>query len=193
VPRHLGAGLDNDGWNAAPPEHTQFGTQCAPAQSPNGVRQGRPPGIPGHGRDDYRQVQVVRREYDLLARVERTKARRVVIDSLGNLLFASPDDIRFRELMYSLSQRLARRGISLMMTHESTELFRVTQLSEIGMSHLADNVVLLQYLRAESEVKRALLVLKTRASDHHFEIREFKIRPEGIVLGDKFDASQKFD
>jgi circadian clock protein KaiC len=131
--------------------------------------------------------------YDLLACVERTQARRVVVDSLGDLLFASPDDIRFRELMYSLSQRLARRGVSLMMTHESIELFRVTQLSEIGMSHLADNVVLLQYLRAESEVKRALLVLKTRASEHHPEIREFKISPAGIVLGDRFGPDQRFD
>ena len=131
--------------------------------------------------------------YDLLACVEQTKARRVVIDSLGDLLFASPDSIRFRELMYSLSQRLARNGVSLMMTHESVELFRTTQLSEIGMSHLADNVVVLQYVRAESEVKRALLVLKTRASDHHPEIREFRIRPEGIVLGDKFKADQRFD
>jgi circadian clock protein KaiC len=131
--------------------------------------------------------------YELLACVERTQARRVVVDSLGDLLFASPDDIRFRELMYSLSQRLARRGVSLMMTHESVELFRVTQLSEIGMSHLADNVVILQYLRAESEVKRALLVLKTRASEHHPEIREFKISPRGIVLGDRFGPDQRFD
>ena len=131
--------------------------------------------------------------YELLECVERTKARRVVIDSLGDLLFASPDDIRFREMMYSLSQRLSRRGVSLMMTHESAELFRVARLSEIGMSHLADNVVVLQYLRVESEVKRALLVLKTRASDHHPEIREFRIRPEGIVLGEKFDADQIFD
>jgi circadian clock protein KaiC len=131
--------------------------------------------------------------YDLLACVERTQACRVVVDSLGDLLFASPDDIRFRELMYSLSQRLARRGVSLMMTHESVELFRVTQLSEIGMSHLADNVVVLQYLRAESEVKRALLVLKTRASEHHPEIREFKISPAGIVLGDRFGPDQRFD
>jgi circadian clock protein KaiC len=130
--------------------------------------------------------------YDLLGIVEKTKARRVVIDSLGDLVFASPDDIRFREMMYSLSQRLARRGVSLMMTHESTELFRVTRLSEIGMSHIADNVVLLQYLRSESQVKRALLVLKTRASEHHPEIREFKIRPEGIVLGDTFAADQDF-
>src|SRR6478672_2809014 len=123
--------------------------------------------------------------YDLLECVDQSNARRVVIDSLGDLLFASPDDIRFRELIYSLAQRLARRGISLMMTHETTELFRVTRLSEIGMSHLADNVIVLQYVRAQSEVKRALLVLKTRASDHHPEIREFEIRPEGIVLGER--------
>jgi circadian clock protein KaiC len=131
--------------------------------------------------------------YDLLELVERVGARRVVVDSLGDLMFASPDDVRFRELMYSLSQRLSRRGISLLMTHESIELFRATRLSEIGMSHIADNVVVLQYLRAESEVKRALLVLKTRASAHHPEIREFHIRREGVVLGDKFDAEQIFD
>jgi circadian clock protein KaiC len=131
--------------------------------------------------------------YDLLALVERTGARRVVVDSLGDLMFASPDNIRFREMMYSLSQRLSRRGISLMMTHESTELFHVTRLSEIGMSHIADNVVMLQYLRAESQIKRALVVLKTRASAHHPEIREFHIRPEGIVLGETFDPDQRFD
>ena len=130
--------------------------------------------------------------YELLAIVDRTDARRVVVDSLGDLAFASPDDVRFREMVHSLSQRLARRGISLMMTHESAELFRVTRLSEIGMSHISDNVILLQYVRAESEVKRALLVLKTRASAHHPEIREFHIRPEGIVLGDRFDVDQVF-
>ena len=131
--------------------------------------------------------------YDLLACIERTKARRVVIDSLGDLLFVSPDEVRFRELMYSLAERLSRRGVSLLMTHESVDLFRVSRLSEIGISHLSDNVVVLQYLRTESEVKRGLLVLKTRASEHHPEIREFKIRPEGIVLGDKFDIDQRFD
>jgi circadian clock protein KaiC len=131
--------------------------------------------------------------YDLLECVDRSNARRVVIDSLGDLLFASPDEIRFRELIYSLAQRLARRGISLMMTHEATELFRVTRLSEVGMSHLADNVIVLQYVRGESEVKRALLVLKTRASEHHPEVREFEIRPEGIVLGEPLPAGSHVD
>jgi circadian clock protein KaiC len=131
--------------------------------------------------------------YHLLDCVEQVHARRVVIDSLGDLLFASPDPIRFREMIFSLAQRLARQGVSLMMTHEIAELFRVTALSEVGMSHLADNVILLQYLRTHSQVKRALLVLKTRASEHHPEIREFHIRAEGIVLGDTFDPGQQFD
>ena len=39
---------------------------------------------------------------------------------------------------------------------ESCRALPVTRLSEIGMSHLADNVVVLQYFRDESTVKRAL-------------------------------------
>ena len=48
--------------------------------------------------------------YDLLEAVERTGARRVLIDSLTDLKLASPDEIRFREYMYSLVQRLLTPG-----------------------------------------------------------------------------------
>ena len=54
------------------------------------------------------------------------------------------------------------------------------------------NVVVLQYVRAESEIKRAMLVLKTRASDHRPEIREFTIHAEGIVLGSTIDLDEQF-
>jgi circadian clock protein KaiC len=128
--------------------------------------------------------------YDLLEVVERTGARRVLIDSLTDLQFASPDEIRFREYMYSLVQRFSRQGVSLFMTSELPDLFRVARLSEFGVSHLSDNVVLLQYVRDESAIRRALTVLKTRASRHEPEICEFKITPEGIVLGESFAAAQ---
>jgi circadian clock protein KaiC len=131
--------------------------------------------------------------YDLLESVERTGARRVLIDSLTDLQFASPDQTRFREYMYSLVQRFSRQGVSLFMTSELPDLFHVRRLSEFGVSHLSDNVVLLQYIRDESTVRRALTVLKTRASRHEPEIREFRITPEGIVLGDPFTATQRFD
>jgi circadian clock protein KaiC len=131
--------------------------------------------------------------YDLLGAVERTGARRVLIDSLTDLQFASPDEIRFREYMYSLVQRFSRQGVSLFMTSELPNLFYVTRLSEFGISHLADNVVILQYIRDDSTVRRALTVLKTRASRHEPKIREFRIAPEGIVLGEPFVTTQTFD
>ena len=58
-----------------------------------------------------------------------------------------PDTMRFREYMYSLAQRLSRKGVGVIMTSELPDLFAVTRLSEHGISHLADNVILLQYLR----------------------------------------------
>jgi circadian clock protein KaiC len=130
--------------------------------------------------------------YDLLDTVERVGARRVLIDSLSDLQFAAPDATRFREYMYSLSQRLSRQGISLFMTSELPDLFHVTRLSEFGVSHLSDNVVLLQYVRDSTAIRRALTVLKTRASHHHPEIREFTITADGIVLGEAFGPDQTF-
>jgi circadian clock protein KaiC len=130
--------------------------------------------------------------YELLDTVERTGARRVMIDSLTDLQIASPDPIGFREYMYSLSQRLSRDGVSLFMTSELPDLFSVGRLSEYGVSHLSDNVVLLQYMRESSTVRRAITVLKTRASHHQPEIHEFTITPAGIVLGEAFAPVQSF-
>ena len=78
------------------------------------------------------------------------------------------------------------------MTQEVAELFGVTKLSEYGISHLSDNVVLLQFLRGESRIKRALTVLKTRASAHDPRILEFEISEKGIALGTEFGDDQSW-
>jgi circadian clock protein KaiC len=74
-----------------------------------------------------------------------------------------------------------------MFTLEVPELFRITRLSELGISNIADNVVLLQHLHNGHEMKRALTVLKTRGSSHISSVREFQITPEGILLGATLD------
>jgi circadian clock protein KaiC len=68
------------------------------------------------------------------------------------------------------------------MTAELTDLFETRNLSEHGISHLADNVVLLEYVRDGATLRRALTVLKTRASRHEPETREYTITSDGIVL-----------
>jgi len=121
--------------------------------------------------------------YELLDLIETTGATRVMIDSLSDLQYATPDPVRFREFIYSLTQRLSRAGISPIMTSEIPDLFHIGHLAEYGISHLSDNVILLQYLRADSRLLRTVTVLKSRASAHDPEIREFEITPDGIVLG----------
>jgi circadian clock protein KaiC len=128
--------------------------------------------------------------HDFLDTLHRTKAKRVTIDSLGDLRAACGDELRLREYIYSLLQRCARANISVMMTQEVPELFGVTRLSEYGVSHVSDNVVLLQFLRGDSELKRAITVLKTRGSAHQQHTRQFDITADGITLGDRFAPGQ---
>jgi len=125
--------------------------------------------------------------YDLLDQIQEAGARRLVIDSLNDLIVAAPDPMRLREFLYSLVQRCARLGVSLMFTYETMELFRITRLSELGMSHIADNVVLLQHVQDGSQMKRALTVLKSRGSNNSAVISEFTISGNGITLGEPID------
>jgi circadian clock protein KaiC len=126
--------------------------------------------------------------YDLLHAIERTGARRVLVDSLLDLQMAAPDETRFREFTYSLSQRLSRQGISLLMTSEVPELFGTRRLTGFAASHLADNVIMLSYYHDQGHVKRALSVIKTRASGHDPSVREFAISPAGITINDTIAA-----
>jgi circadian clock protein KaiC len=127
--------------------------------------------------------------YELLAAIERTGARRVLIDSLGDLVFAAGDETRYREYLYSLMQRCSRVGVSLLLTLELPDLFQITRLSELGISHVSDNVVLLQYLRQPAVIRRTLTVIKTRASLHQPQVREFTITSRGITLEDQIPAA----
>jgi circadian clock protein KaiC len=120
--------------------------------------------------------------HELIQAVERTGARRVLIDSLADLRLAAVDETRFREFVYSLVQRFSQRGVSIMMTLESPELFQPERLSDSATSHLSDNVVLLSYLLRENSIDRAMTVIKSRASRHNAAIRQFTIGPHGIAL-----------
>jgi circadian clock protein KaiC len=48
--------------------------------------------------------------------------------------------------------------------------------------------MILQLLRGESELKRAVTVLKTRGSVHEQHIRQCNITSVGISFGERFEA-----
>jgi circadian clock protein KaiC len=127
--------------------------------------------------------------YELLDLVDATGAKRIVIDSLPDLMITATDPVRFREWMFSLVQRCSRRGISLMMIVEVSELFGLRRISEHGISHLSDNVILLQYVHEDSRLGRTVTVLKTRAMHHQPVVRHYEITEHGFELGE--ESSQK--
>jgi len=120
--------------------------------------------------------------YQLMDTVERIKARRVLIDSLGDLRISAGDEIRFHEFTYSIVQRFSRQGVSVLMTSEILRLFGSERISDSEVSSLADNVVMLGYQREGDTIGRTMAVIKTRASRHDPMVRRFVIGPEGIVL-----------
>jgi circadian clock protein KaiC len=128
--------------------------------------------------------------YELLDVVERTGARRIVIDSLPDVMAAAADPVRFREWMFSLAQRCTRAGISLLMIVEVPDLFQLKRISEEGISHLADNVVLLQYVQEGPELARALTILKTRAMRHRPMVHRYEITDKGFELGDVISVTR---
>lgn len=128
--------------------------------------------------------------YDLIDLIEKTGAKRVVVDSLLDLAAVAGDEVRFREWMFSMTQRFTRADISLMMIVEVPDLFQVRRISEHGISHLADNVILLQYVQDGPELVRALTVLKTRAMRHRPIVRRYEITSEGFVLGDELTPTR---
>ena len=128
--------------------------------------------------------------YEILDRLERDGIKRLVIDSLGDLQNAAPDPRRFQEMFYSFIQRCSRLGVTVVMTLEVADLFGTTRLSDNGVSHLSDSVLLLQYLRGDSQIKKAITILKARASRHDPSVRQYTIGDTGVTIGDAFAATQ---
>lgn len=128
--------------------------------------------------------------YDMLDIVQRTKARRVLIDSLADLRLASGDDTRFHEFIYSIVQRFSLQGVSVVMTLEIPQLYGADRISETAVSPLADNVVMLGFQREGLAIDRTMGIIKTRASRLDPTIRKFVIGPQGIVLDDLLLAAE---
>lgn len=110
--------------------------------------------------------------------------RRVVVDSLGELVFAARETDRFPAFARALTGAVRARGATALITSETTTLGPTAEpLSHL--SFLFQNVILLRYIEIESETRRAISVLKMRDSSHEHGIRQFTIDAHGITIGDQ--------
>jgi circadian clock protein KaiC len=119
--------------------------------------------------------------------VERTGAKRAVIDSLSGLELALAPTFRedFRESLYRMLGSLTALGVTVMATVELTDSFTDFPLSPQAVSFLTDAVIVQRYVEIAGQLKRVMSVVKVRASQHSKALREYEITEDGLrVLPD---------
>jgi circadian clock protein KaiC len=121
----------------------------------------------------------------LLDTVEQVGARRVVIDSLHGFELALAPTYRedFRESLYRLLAALTGRGISVLSTVEVVDSFRELRFSPHQISFLTDDIILQRYVELEGQLRKVMVVVKTRRGDHSPDLRLYEVTPTGIVVG----------
>lgn len=141
----------------------------------------------------YRSPLEVRQEkltQELVNELRATEAKRVVIDSITDLEMASSQHLTLRESVYSMVECLEASAATSLLIAEVPEVFGQTQITGEHISVIVDGIILLKYIEMESEIQRAVSVLKMRGSDHDKGIRRFTISSNGMRVRGRFEGTE---
>jgi circadian clock protein KaiC len=81
------------------------------------------------------------------------------------------------------------RGISPLVIWEAQQgLDSSYSVTQAGMSFLVDCLVLLKFVEINSSMKKALVIMKMRGSDHDKRLREYEITAHGVRVRAPFSG-----
>lgn len=121
--------------------------------------------------------------------VDTAQAKTVIIDSLNGYRAAMPEENSLILHVHELLQYLNRQGAATFLTVAQHGLVGDMK-APVDVTYLADTVILLRYFEALGQVKRAVSVIKKRASPHEDSIREFRIGRDGLTIGEPLTQFQ---
>lgn len=114
--------------------------------------------------------------------VEERGAMMVMIDSVaGYRLSLRGGDVA--SSLHELTQYLGNMGVTTLVVAEVEKITGDFQITEAGISYLADNVIFLRYFEANGQIRKAIGVMKKRLSDFEKSLRELEITKYGIKVG----------
>lgn len=121
---------------------------------------------------------------EILDAVQRTGARRLVIDSLLGFEMALAPGFRmdFRESLYRMIAALTSAGVTIISTVEIEDSFDAFHFSRYAISFLTDDIIRLRYVEIGGQLRKILVVVKMRGGNHSKDIREYMITDKGLVV-----------
>ena len=121
---------------------------------------------------------------EILDSIERIGAKRLVIDSLVGFEMALAPGFRadFRESLYRMIGALTGAGVTIFSTVEVEDNFTALQFSHYAISFLTDDIIRLRYVEIDGQLRKVMVVVKMRGSNHSKDIREYVITDKGVVV-----------
>jgi circadian clock protein KaiC len=116
--------------------------------------------------------------------VEKRNVRLLMIDSLNGYMTAMSSERSLMIQMHELLSYLSKQGVVTLLVMAQHGMMGSAMQSPIDVSFLADTVILLRYFEALGEVRQAISVVKKRRSSHERTIREMRLGPGGVIVGE---------
>jgi circadian clock protein KaiC len=116
--------------------------------------------------------------------VETRNLRVLVIDSVNGFLNSMPGEQSLVVQLHELFSYLNQHGVVTILVMAQYGILGASMESPVDISYLADSVVLLRYFEAGGKVRKAISVVKKRSGNHEETVRELKIGPEKISVGE---------
>lgn len=121
--------------------------------------------------------------------IHQMDVRRVVVDSITHFGRLTQDPVKLRSLEFDFINALKRERLTSLLTRESPVLLgEAADDSSIGF--VVDSYTILRYVEIESAIRKALLVLKMRGSDHAKDIRQYDILKNGVQVQSRFEGQE---
>ena len=109
----------------------------------------------------------------------------VVVDSLRSYVLSAEAFGAVQAHLRNLLAYLCRVGVTAFLIVETESVTGDLAFSGLGISHMADNILLLRYAEYRGRVIKMVGCLKQRTGDFQAEMREFRLTAQGIWVGEK--------
>jgi circadian clock protein KaiC len=121
---------------------------------------------------------------DILEAIKKIGAKRLVIDSLVGFEMALAPSFRadFRESLYRMIGALTGAGVTILSTVEIEDTFTGFPFSHYAISFLTDDIIRLRYVEIDGQLRKVMMVVKMRGSNHSKDVREYVITGKGVVV-----------
>jgi circadian clock protein KaiC len=116
------------------------------------------------------------------ADIDEFEPERIAVDSLTALERSSTLK-SFQEFVVALTGYVKQRQAAGVFTNTTAMLLGGQTATETHLSTTTDAILLLRYVETGGTVKRGMLVLKMRGSNHEKNVREYWIDNDGVHVG----------